>query len=185
MSRKEDMVKYKEQKMEDTDVNMNWNEMDRFNENMYYGMPESHSIRRSQIPIRQKRFEELSGGYYLAENCKWIIFHHPGHLHIYDGSSKFCILDATYEELECVSKTREMQFRVDLAAFQGAFPQAYWLQVNEKQHRNAVEAINPKGLSVGALRRLPMSQSCGLGHGTVRRRNCASGILETHSNTST
>ena len=25
--------------------------------------------------------------------------------------------------LECVSKCREMQFRVDLTAFQGAFPQ--------------------------------------------------------------
>jgi hypothetical protein len=32
-----------------------------------------------------------------------------------------------------------MQFRVDLTAFQGGFPQAYWLQVKEKQHRNAVK----------------------------------------------
>ena len=39
--------------------------------------------------------------------------------------------------LECVSKYREMQFRADLAAFQGDFPKAYWLQVEEKQHRNA------------------------------------------------
>jgi hypothetical protein len=28
------------------------------------------------------------------------------------------------EMLECVSKCREMQFRVDLPAFQGDFPQA-------------------------------------------------------------
>ena len=28
--------------------------------------------------------------------------------------------------LECVSKCREMQFRVDLPAFQGDFPQVYW-----------------------------------------------------------
>ena len=39
--------------------------------------------------------------------------------------------------LECVSKCREMQFRTDQAAFQGAFPKAYWVQVKEKQHRNA------------------------------------------------
>jgi len=32
-----------------------------------------------------------------------------------------------------------MQFRVDLTAFQGGFPKAYWLQVEEKQHRNAVK----------------------------------------------
>ena len=28
---------------------------------------------------------------------------------------------------------------MDLGAFQGAFPQAYWLQVKEKQRRNAVK----------------------------------------------
>jgi len=28
---------------------------------------------------------------------------------------------------------------VVLAAFQGDFPKAYWLQVEEKQHRNAVK----------------------------------------------
>ena len=28
--------------------------------------------------------------------------------------------------LECVSKSQEMQFRVDLTAFQGDFPQVYW-----------------------------------------------------------
>ncbi len=34
-----------------------------------------------------------------------------------------------YISLECVSKCREMQFRVDLLAFQGDFPQACWQQV--------------------------------------------------------
>ena len=31
-----------------------------------------------------------------------------------------------WQALECVSKCREMQFRVDLPAFQGDFPQVYW-----------------------------------------------------------
>ena len=31
-----------------------------------------------------------------------------------------------WQALECVSKCREMQFRVDLTAFQGDFPQVYW-----------------------------------------------------------
>ena len=54
-----------------------------------------------------------------------------------------------------------MQFRVDLTAFQGAFPQAYWLQVKEKQRRNAViDAVTA----------------------TEFPAKCASGILETHSN---
>ena len=39
--------------------------------------------------------------------------------------------------LECVSKVEDVQFRGYQAAFQGAFPKAYWLQVEEKQHRNA------------------------------------------------
>ena len=39
--------------------------------------------------------------------------------------------------LECVSKVRDVQFRAYQAAFQGDFPKAYWLQVEEKQHRNA------------------------------------------------
>jgi len=46
---------------------------------------------------------------------------------------------STNPGLECVSKMRNVQFRVDWAAFQGDFPQAYWLQVKEKQHRNAVQ----------------------------------------------
>ena len=42
------------------------------------------------------------------------------------------------EALECVSKVEDVQFRAYQAAFQGGFPKAYWLQVEEKQHRNAV-----------------------------------------------
>ena len=80
-------------------LRMDWDEMDRYNENTFEKMPETHSIRRSQIPIRQERFKELSEGYYLAENCNWILFHHPGHFLIYDMLSKYCIVDATYEEL--------------------------------------------------------------------------------------
>jgi len=30
--------------------------------------------------------------------------------------------------------------------------QVYWLQIKEKQRRNAAKAINPKGLPVSALR---------------------------------
>ena len=41
--------------------------------------------------------------------------------------------------LECVSKVEEMQFRVGLAAFQGAFSQVCWRQTKEKQHRNAAK----------------------------------------------
>ena len=43
------------------------------------------------------------------------------------------------EKLECVSKCSKMQFRVDLPAFQGDFPQACWRQVKEIQHRNTGE----------------------------------------------
>ena len=39
--------------------------------------------------------------------------------------------------LGCVSKSQEMQFRADWAAFQGEKPQAYWLQVKVFQHRKA------------------------------------------------
>ena len=80
-------------------LHMDWEEMDRYTENMFCSMPEAYSIRRSQIPIRQERFKELTEDYYLDENSNWIVFHHPGHLLVYDMSSKYCILDATYEEL--------------------------------------------------------------------------------------
>lgn len=42
--------------------------------------------------------------------------------------------------LGCVSKSQGMQFRAKLAAFQGDFPQAYWLQVKGKQHRKAAKS---------------------------------------------
>ena len=45
-----------------------------------------------------------------------LISHHPFHLPLFYD---VCILF-----LECVSKYQEMQFRVDLTAFQGDFPQA-------------------------------------------------------------
>ena len=57
----------------------------------------------------------------------------------FSGAAGIVLSVARALSLECVSKSREMQFRVDLTAFQGAFPQAYWLQVKEKQHRNAVK----------------------------------------------
>ena len=62
--------------------------------------------------------------------------------------------------LKCVSKCRKMQFRVDLPAFQGDFPQPCWRQVKENQHRNA-------GKDAVTATEFPA--------------NCASGILETHS----
>ena len=39
--------------------------------------------------------------------------------------------------LGCVSKSQEMQFRVDLPSFQGDFPQACWRQVKGNKRRNA------------------------------------------------
>jgi hypothetical protein len=38
--------------------------------------------------------------------------------------AKATYLKQSLDILECVSKCREMQFRADLAAFQGDFPQA-------------------------------------------------------------
>ena len=112
--------------------------------------------------------------------------------------------------LECVSKSWEMQFRVDLTAFQGAFRGAASVNLRfptsavgppraDRQSRRDCRLAGllvasqgkatqkcsrgdkPFGFIGRRLRRLPMSQSFGLGHGTVRRRNCASGCLETHS----
>ena len=40
-------------------------------------------------------------------------------------------------KLECVTKMRDVQFRVDWAAYQGDFPQACWRQVKGNQRRNA------------------------------------------------
>ena len=40
---------------------------------------------------------------------------------------------------ECVSQIPGVQFRVDWVAFQGAFPQAYWMQVKGKQRGNAAK----------------------------------------------
>ena len=39
--------------------------------------------------------------------------------------------------LGCVSKVQDVQFRADLTAFQGDFPQACWRQVKGNQRRNA------------------------------------------------
>ena len=80
-------------------LRMDWDEMDRYTEDMFCSMPEAHSIRRSQIPIQQDCFQKLTEDYYLAENSNWIIFHHPGHFLVYDRSSKYCIMDARYELL--------------------------------------------------------------------------------------
>ena len=50
-------------------LRLDWDEMNRYIEDMFYSMPETHSIRRSQIPIRQERFKELTDDYYyLDEN---------------------------------------------------------------------------------------------------------------------
>ena len=80
-------------------LRIDWNEIDSCVEDKYFVMPETYSIRRVQIPIRRERFKALSGNYYLVDNYNWIVFHHPGHFLIYDRSSKYCILDAIYEEL--------------------------------------------------------------------------------------
>ena len=80
-------------------LRMDWDEIDSCIEDKYFAMPETHSIRRVQIPIRQEQFEALSGNYYLVDKYNWIVFHHPGHFLIYDRSSKYCILDAAYEKL--------------------------------------------------------------------------------------
>ena len=50
-------------------------------------------------------------------------------LHMQGGGGRRCgasLTDdnAAYGDLECVSKMRDVQFRVDWAAFQGDFPQA-------------------------------------------------------------
>ena len=60
-------------------------------------------------------------------------------IELYQEAAEYEYPDAfeALKRLECVSKCREMQFRVDLAAFQGDFPQACWRQVKGNQRRNA------------------------------------------------
>ena len=66
----------------------------------------------------------------------------------------------TFVWLECVSKMRDVQFRVDWAAFQGDFPQACWRPVKGNQRTNA-------GKGAVTATKFPAK--------------CTSGILETHS----
>ena len=77
--------------------------MDRENsipyENRFNRMSELNYIRPAQIPLRQKRFRYLIESYTPSTEDKWIMFHHPNHFIIYDGKSRNCIFDATYQFL--------------------------------------------------------------------------------------
>ena len=75
---------------------------------------------------------------------------------------------------ECISKCRKTQFRVDLLAFQGDFPQACWVRAPGKLSSGEFSART--GRQAPEPSQGKSTQKC-----RQRRRNCASGILETHS----
>ena len=121
------------------------------------------------------------------------------------GNRDFCRQQAAeIHPLECVSKCQEMQFRADLTAFQGDFPQACRVRAPGKLSSGEFSVVRAPGklssgefsvrtgrslLSNGAEppverggRPLVASQGKSTQKCSQRRRNCASGILETHSN---
>ena len=107
------------------------------------------------------------------------------------GNRDFCRQQAAeIHPLECVSKCQEMQFRADLTAFQGDFPQACRVRAPGKLSSGEFSVRTGRSLlSNGAAppverggRLLVASQGKSTQKCSQRRRNCASGILETHPN---
>ena len=53
--------------------------------------------------------------------------------------------------LECVSKMRDVQFRVDWAAYQGDFPQACWVRAPGKQSSGVLSVVRAPGKQSSGL----------------------------------
>ena len=99
------------------------------------------------MPIGQaiKKAREAKG--MTREQLAGIIGYAPRHIQAIENEGQYPSFELLFNsqlysifpwiKLECVSKCREMQFRAYQAAIQGDFPQAYWLQVKEKQRRSA------------------------------------------------